>query len=437
MLGLSLTLVSAPALAQSALVRLGEKAAEAATKSGAAESLFKSVEGSRALIVRRGASLYEVLPQTRSTAAMWTPCGTAGCPLQSVMESIDQAALEAVGPGLLKPVERPGVFATISPRTLEGETLENMINNGLDVARVNYSHGTPASNAQMIREIRETARKAGREVAVIGDVQGPKIRIGQLAGDEAELVDGSPFTLVRSEVVGDNTRASVDFPELFDAVKSGDEVLLDDGNLILRVVSSDGEEIVTTVEQGGTLLPRKGVIVPNRRLPLPGLTPVDEANIVHQVEAGVDAIALSFVRDPATIRRARQIAAEAGRPDMIFIAKVEDYEGLDRLADIAKEADLVMMAQGDLGVLIPEPELTRVRGDLLATTEAVGTRSVVATRVLESMMVEGGKPTAIEIARIKDMQRRGVTYVMLSNETASGEQPSEAVAELVRILQSP
>lgn len=371
---------------------------------------------------------------TARTGGVLSSCTSGNCLLGTVQKSIDEAALTAARNRLPKPNDSPGIFATISPNSGDPATLEAMFDDGLNVARVNYSHGTPESNAEMIRTIRETAAKGGYDVSVIGDVQGPKVRVGNFADGEVTLSEGQSFTLTSTEVSGDASRVSVDYPELAENMQSGDRLLLDDGNIALRVESAGNGEVVTTVEKGGVLSNRKGVIAPERRLPLPSLTDVDETSIVAMVEAGVDGIAVSFVRNPETIRQVRRIAAKAGRADIPVIAKVEDFEGLENLEAIAQEADMIMLAQGDLGVLIEEPALTATRQQVLAITQKTGTPTVIATHILDSMSAPGGVPSAIEIERIQDMTRRGASWLMLAGETAAGPQPANAVKALRSIL---
>ncbi len=310
-----------------------------------------------------------------------------------------------------------------------------MVGAGVDVFRLNFSHGTHDSHAAACRAIRAAAERSGRSVGILQDLSGPKIRTGSLAGGvPIALAAGDTLRIATGDFPGGAGRISTPFAPLVASVKPGDPLLLDDGRLELRVVAVEGGEVVTTVVDGGPLGEHKGINAPGVMLPIAAsLTAKDEADFRFGVSLGVDFVALSFVQSAEILRRTRALAAELGRADLPLVAKLERPEALEHLDDIYDACDAVMVARGDLGLELPLERVPRVQKDITRTALGRGLPVIVATQVLESMTTEL-RPTRAEVSDAANAVDDGVDAIMLAGETAVGAHPVRTVQTLAAII---
>jgi pyruvate kinase len=329
------------------------------------------------------------------------------------------------------PSHKTRIVATIGPASDVPDVLEAMIRAGLNVARLNFSHGTFEEHAARIERLRAAAAAAGREIALLADLPGPKMRIGQLETEPIELVKGEPFTLTTDEIVGNETRASVSFARLPQAVKPGDRLLLNDGLVQILVQEVSGPEVRCEVQVGGQLRSRKGLNLPGIDLGISAFTDRDRECLAFALEHGVDIVSQSFVESRADIRAVREAARELGHEPFV-IAKVERAGALDRVEEILDEADGIMVARGDLGVEVPVERIAVLQKDLVYRAARKGRPVITATQMLESM-THSRQPTRAEATDVANAILDGTDAVMLSGESAIGDHPIEAVATLARI----
>lgn len=325
-------------------------------------------------------------------------------------------------------MRRTKIVCTIGPAS--DDILDEMMAAGMDVARLNFSHGTPESQGERLERIREAAKAAQRPVAVLLDIQGPKVRVGDMEAD-SRLVAGEPFTLVSEPIVGDGSRASLSHPYLYRFVRPGSTIYLDDGLLEVRVDKVEDRDIHCTVVIGGFLRSRKGLAVPGVELDLPALTETDKEHIRYGVERDVDMIAASFVRRAEHVQAVKDIVRDAGGKQPV-IAKIESREGVDHLEEIVKAADGIMVARGDLGVQIPPEEVPLVQKQIIKACNRWGKPVITATQMLESM-VQNPRPTRAEVTDVATAILNGTDAIMLSGETAAGKYPLGALRVMDRI----
>ncbi len=305
---------------------------------------------------------------------------------------------------------------------------------GVDVFRVNSSHGRRDERRRMVERVRSRAARAGRVVAVLQDLAGPKIRIGPLVEpDGVQIEAGARLRIAVGEFPGDAKRVSTTCEPLVTAVRGGEPLLVDDGRIVLRVVASDGAEIIAEVEHGGLLAPRKGINVPGIDLPLSAVTAADREEIAAAAAIGVDYLGVSFVRTGDELRKARAMADGHGADRVGLVAKIERPQALDHFDDILAAADAVMVARGDLGLEIPLERVPRVQKDLTRRARNAGVPVIVATQVLESMR-HAPRPTRAEVSDAANAVDDGVDAIMLAGETAAGEYPVRAVQTLDAVL---
>ncbi|MCS6914884.1 MAG: pyruvate kinase [Myxococcota bacterium] len=338
------------------------------------------------------------------------------------------------------PFRRAKIVCTLGPASRSPEVIGHLIDEGMDVARLNFSHGSPDEHRRMVALVREQARLRGRPVAVLQDLQGPKIRIGKMAPGTV-LEAGAEFVITTQEIVGDATRASTTYRELPRDVQVGDIMLLDDGMLQLEVLEVAGEEVITRVLVGGPLSDNKGINLPGVHVSAPSLSDKDRADLVLGQELGVDFVALSFVRSPQDVIQAKEAIHDArlalgGRPRRAptpVIAKIEKPEAVEHLAEIIEVADGIMIARGDLGVELGPEKVPLIQKSAIELTNQHGKLVITATQMLESMTV-APRPTRAEASDVANAILDGTDAVMLSGETASGRYPLLAVRTMVRIV---
>lgn len=323
------------------------------------------------------------------------------------------------------------IICTIGPSSDSPEVLREMMLAGMNVARLNFSHGVFEEHRRVIGSIRASAAGVGKRVAILADLPGPKIRIGRFAQEPVELKPGSPFTLTTDDIVGDSGRVSVTFSRLPLAVRPGDTLFLNDGLIQLVVENVKGNDIQCRVLAGGELRSRKGLNMPGIDLGISAFTARDRECMQFALEQGVDALSQSFVESAADIASVRNAAAALGYNPFV-IAKIERSRALDRIEEIMEAADGIMVARGDLGVEIPIETIAVVQKRLVRQANLRGKPVITATQMLESM-TENRRPTRAEATDVANAILDGTDCVMLSGESAMGKYPVEAVAVLARI----
>jgi len=323
------------------------------------------------------------------------------------------------------------IVATIGPASESLEVMQQMIRAGMNVARVNFSHGDFASHQRVIETLRTAAQSVGRRLAIMADLPGPKMRVGQISPEPVELKAGEPFVLTTDEFVGDAGQASVSFDGLPAAVKPGHTLFLNDGQIQLEVERLEGSRVHSRVIVGGELRSRKGLNLPGIDLGISAFTDYDRRCLEFALGAGVDAVSQSFVESAADIAAVRQAAADLGYQPFVF-AKIERKNALSHLDDIIAAADGVMIARGDLGVEIPIEQIAGVQKRIMSKTNLAGKPVITATQMLESM-VANRRPTRAEATDVANAILDGTDAVMLSGESAMGQYPVEAVAMLAKI----
>ncbi|NLX18324.1 MAG: pyruvate kinase [Desulfobulbus sp.] len=331
----------------------------------------------------------------------------------------------------LLPTCKTKIVCTIGPASDSVEMLEQMLSAGMTVARLNFSHGDFSHHGETIRRIREAAAKVNRSVAIMADLPGPKIRIGTLAAEPVDLVIGDRFTLTTAEIAGDSARVSVTLKELPRVVVPGNILFINDGLIQVQVESIEGEEVHCRVLVGGKLRSRKGINLPGIDLGISAFTEHDRSCMRFALENGVDAVSQSFVNDAADIVTVREAAAAMGYAPFI-IAKIERSSILDRIDEVMEAADGVMVARGDLGVEVPIEEIAILQKTITAKANLFGKPVITATQMLDSM-TSNRRPTRAEATDVANAILDGTDCVMLSEESAMGRYPLEAVRMLTQI----
>jgi pyruvate kinase len=329
---------------------------------------------------------------------------------------------------------RTKIVATLGPASREPEMLRQLFEAGVDVFRLNFAHGTPEEQAETVRRVREASREAGREVGILGDLPGPKLRLGDLEGDVAVLHSGSTVVM-RGETdgkPGNPELLTVQWDGFAKAVHEGDPVFLADGRVRLRVVSISGGEVTCEVEAGGAVSSHQGVNLPGADADLPDTRVSDEPWIDFACENGIDLLAVSFVRRPADLEKVEARVRERGL-DIPLVAKIEKPQGAERAEEIIEEADSgIMIARGDLGVELPIEEVPGAQKRLISLAGRASKPSITATQMLATM-VRASRPTRAEVTDVANAIYDGTDAVMLSEETAIGDYPVEAVRVMDRI----
>src|SRR6185437_9140793 len=321
------------------------------------------------------------------------------------------------------------IVATIGPASNSPERIEELFRAGVDVFRLNFSHGQQEDHRTVCEAIRALERSIGRPIGVMADLQGPKLRVGTFAEKKVKLVAGETFRLDLGSAPGDANRASLPHPEVFAALEPGTNLLLDDGNIRLKVEECGEDFAETRIITGGDLSDRKGVNVPNAVLPLSPLTAKDRSDLAFALDMGVDWIAMSFVQRPEDVAEGRKLIA--GRASVLV--KLEKPAAITRLSEIVELSDAVMVARGDLGVEMPPEDVPPVQREIVHICRSTGKPVVVATQMLESM-VRNPVPTRAEASDVATAVYEGADAVMLSAETAAGAYPIEAVTMMDRII---
>jgi pyruvate kinase len=331
-------------------------------------------------------------------------------------------------------MRRTKIVATVGPASSEESTLRDLVAAGVDVFRLNFSHGTHAGHAEVVQRIRRIVAGQNRSVALLQDLSGPKIRTGLLAGHQPiALETGSRLVIAAGDFEGGPGRVSTTYRALPGLVRKGQCLLLDDGRLQLEVESSTSDEITAIVVDGGMLGERKGINAPGVALPAAGLTAKDRDDLRFGASLGVDFVAMSFVQSADDLRQARTALSDAGAGDTPLVAKLERPEAVDHLEEILRACDAVMVARGDLGLELPLEKVPGIQKEITRRARGLGIPVIVATQVFESMMKEP-RPTRAEVSDAANAVGDGVDAIMLAGETAAGAFPLKAVQTLDLVL---
>ncbi|RIX29086.1 pyruvate kinase [Sphingomonas edaphi] len=323
------------------------------------------------------------------------------------------------------------VLATLGPASSSPEMIRALMEAGADAFRINMSHGEQSEKARLVEIIRELEKSLHRPTTILFDLQGPKLRVGKFKGGSAIVQTGQRFVLDDDRALGDETRVQLPHPELFATLKAGDRLLIDDGKVRLKALSVDDARIEAEVVVGGKVSNNKGVNVPDVVVPIPALTKKDRSDLDFALEQGADYIALSFVQRPEDLAEARELVGEKAA----LLAKIEKPQALERLEELLELADAVMVARGDLGVELPPEGVPPAQNRIVAAARQAGKPVVVATQMLESMIVSP-TPTRAEVSDVANAIYEGADAVMLSAESAAGNYPVEAVQMMDKIGRS-
>ena len=330
-------------------------------------------------------------------------------------------------------MRRTKIVCTIGPVSSSEKMIEGLIRAGMNVARLNFSHGDYASHRRVIRTIRKLERKLGMPVAILQDLPGPKIRIGAMAGDRVRLQTRGRLVLTTRKLTGTEVAVPVSFPGLTQAVKKGDPILLGDGEIELEALQVSKQEVRCRIVVGGILGSHKGIHFPRSSLNIRALTPEDKKDLAFGIENNVDLVALSFVRNSQDITYARREMHKLGA-NIPLIAKIEKHEALDNLDAILQNVDGLMVARGDLGLEIPQARIPAMQKRMIRAANLLGKPVITATQMLRSM-VWNPRPTRAEVADIANAILDGTDALMLSEETAAGDYPLEAVRIMAQVAE--
>ncbi len=321
------------------------------------------------------------------------------------------------------------ILATLGPAIRDAAHIRQLVEAGVNLFRLNFSHGEHADHAQRYQWVREVERELNQPIGILMDLQGPKLRVGRFAEGKVQLVNGQSLRLDLDKTPGDAKRVNLPHPEIIEALQPGMSLLLDDGRLRLKVTAKQNDAVITEVIAGGELSDRKGVNVPEAVLQLSPLTEKDRRDLTFGLELGVDWVALSFVQRPEDIVEARELIGGKA----FLMAKIEKPSAVIHVEEIAKLCDAIMVARGDLGVEVPAENVPRIQKAIVRTCRQLGRPVVVATQMLESMRFSPA-PTRAEVTDVANAVAEGADAVMLSAETASGDYPLETVQMMSKII---
>ena len=326
------------------------------------------------------------------------------------------------------------IICTLGPATDQGDVLEQLILNGMDVARLNFSHGTHEEHKKRLDRLKELRIKHGIPVAALLDTKGPEIRIGTFKEDKAILTAGQDFCLTTRATEGTDQEVSITYKNLPNEVVPGTSILIDDGLIEMTVTSIDGPDIHCTVKNGGTISNRKGVNVPDIELKIPYLSEKDKEDIIFGIKEDMDFIAASFTRTAKDIKQLRRLLKSNGGENIRIIAKIENSQGINNIDSIIDAADGIMVARGDMGVEVPEEDVPVIQKVIIRKVFQAGKIVITATQMLDSMM-KNPRPTRAETTDVANAVYDGTSVLMLSGETASGAYPVEALKTMARIAE--
>ena len=326
------------------------------------------------------------------------------------------------------------IVCTIGPATSDEAMLRELMLAGMDVARINFSHGTHEAAKVMVDKIKKVRKELDLPVAILLDTKGPEIRLKKFKDGKVTLKEGQTFTLYTSDVEGDETQVSITYPDLPDDVSVGTRILIDDGLIELTVTSVKNDKIICIVKNGGTISDNKGVNVPNVELSMPYMSEKDKSDILFGIEQDFDFIAASFCRTAEDVLEIKQLLERNGGRDINLIAKIENKQGVDNIDEILYIADGIMVARGDMGVEIDMQDLPVIQKKLIKKTYRAGKRVITATQMLDSM-IRNPRPTRAEVSDVANAIYDGTSAIMLSGETAMGKYPVETVKTMASIAE--
>jgi pyruvate kinase len=331
-------------------------------------------------------------------------------------------------------MRRAKIVCTLGPSTASYEAIKELVESGMNVARLNMSHGDHSIHSQSYAHVRRAEQELGVTVGIVADLQGPKIRLGRFATPDPVILEGgAEFTITTEDIVGDHTRCGTTHKGLPDDCRPGDTVLVDDGKVKLEVIEVDGPRVRTRVVDGGPVSNNKGINLPGAEVSVPALSDKDRDDLAWALRTGVDLCFLSFVRSGSDVKEVHQVMDEVGRRIPV-LAKVEKPQAVDNLADIIEAFDGVMVARGDLGVEVPLEEVPLVQKQAIQMCREAAKPVIVATQMLESMM-QNSRPTRAETSDVANAILDGADAVMLSGETSVGKHPRLAVQTMARIVE--
>ncbi len=333
-----------------------------------------------------------------------------------------------------KNMRKTKIICTIGPASESPEVLEVLVRSGMNVARLNFSYGTHEQHQQKIESLRQIAERVKEPLAILQDLSGPKIRVGEIKAGGVELKKGDRFTLTNRQIMGGETGVTVTYPSLPSEVKPGDRILLSDGTIELQVLSSTKEEVQCQVVVGGILASHNGMNFPNGRIRASAFTEKDREDLLFGIQKGVDFVGLSYVKEASDIERVKSVLKEHSA-DIPVIAKIERREALENIDEIISVSDGIMIARGDLGVETPIEKISNIQKRLIRKANASGKPVITATQMLRSM-VDHTQPTRAEVTDVVNAIYDGTDAVMLSEETARGRFPVESLQMMVKIAES-
>jgi len=329
-------------------------------------------------------------------------------------------------------MRRAKIICTLGPASSSEEKITSLISEGMDVARLNFSHGTHAKHQEVIRRLRIASTAAGRPIGILQDLEGPRIRIGSVKGGKVRLKPAHLFTLSTRDIQGDDAGVSMSYPKLPGLVHPGDPILLNDGTVELQVQEVESDEVICRVVTGGEISSHKGVNLPTRSIDLPAFTDKDRRDLEFGIKAGVDFVGLSFVKTALDVRALKEVLS-GYRCDIPVVAKIERHEALENLDEILSITDGIMVARGDLGIEIALEKVPLAQKEIIRKANRYGKPVITATQMLRSM-VQSPHPTRAEVNDVANAVIDGTAAVMLSEETAVGQYPVESVRIMSRVL---
>ena len=330
-------------------------------------------------------------------------------------------------------MRRAKIVATLGPATDDLATIQKLIKAGLNVARLNMSHGDHSDHKKRLDLVRAAAKLEGKEIAALADLQGPKIRVGTFGNGPVSLVNGQNFTITIDDVIGDKEKVSTTYKGLTGDVKKGDPILIDDGKIRLEVIEVKGNDVVTKIIEGGTISNSKGINLPGVAVNVPAMSDKDEADLIWALDNDCDLIALSFVRSAKDIENVHKIMDKKGKR-LPIVAKIEKPQAVENLREILQAFDAIMIARGDLGVELPYEVVPMVQKRAIQMARQVGKPVIVATQMLESM-INSSRPTRAEASDVANAVLDGADALMLSGETSVGDHPVGVVETMARIIE--
>ena len=326
------------------------------------------------------------------------------------------------------------IICTMGPSTDKPGVLKDLIMGGMNVARLNFSHGSHEEHGARMEAIKSVREECGKSVAIMLDTKGPEIRVRDFADGKVLLENGQDFTLTADDSLGDNTHAAITFTDLYKDVKAGTNILIDDGLIEMVVKEIKGTDIVCTVVNGGYVSNHKGVNVPGAHINMDFLSDIDKSDILFGIEQDVDFIAASFVRCADDVRQIRKLLDDNGGKGINIISKIENQEGLDNIDEIIDASDAIMVARGDMGVELPEEEVPIAQKVIIKKVYEAGKQVITATQMLDSM-IRNPRPTRAEVADVANAIYDGTDAIMLSGETAAGKYPVDALKMMADIAE--